>query len=282
MRRTIVLAAMLTEFAFGTRAALAEVVAIGARNDNTLYQSTTGGLSNGSGQHFFVGRTAQGSNASIRRGLIAFDIVGNIPEGSTINGVELTLFMSKTPAGAKMIRLHRALVEWGEGTSDDSGAEGNGTGATAGDATWLHTFFNTDFWATPGGDFMATASGSQSVGSPGFYTWSSTPQMVANVQAWLDTPATNFGWLLVGDESSIRTAKRFDSRENTNASRRPELTVDFTFVAPPGACCDDTTGVCLQDVVESECTGFGQRYGGDGSDCETLDPAVRTARRCVL
>ena len=36
--------------------------------------------------------------------------------------------------------------------------------------------------------------------------------MVADVQSWLDNPATNFGWLVLGDESDILTAKRFDTQ----------------------------------------------------------------------
>ncbi len=45
--------------------------------DNTLYQVATADpsqqLSNGAGQHFYVGRTNQGSN-DIRRGAIKFDL----------------------------------------------------------------------------------------------------------------------------------------------------------------------------------------------------------------
>ena len=40
--------------------------------------------------------------------------------------------------------------------------------------------------------------------------------MVADVQGWLDNPASNFGWLMLGDESTNLTAKRFDTRESTS------------------------------------------------------------------
>jgi serine protease len=49
--------------------------------------------------------------------------------------------------------------------------------------------------------------------------------MVADVQSWLDNPATNFGWLVLGDESTGTTAKRFDSRESTSP---PVLTIEYT------------------------------------------------------
>ena len=62
-------------------------------------------------------------------------------------------------------------------------------------------FLQHHFLDDAGGDFSGTASASQSVGAIGQYTWSSA-QMVADVQSWLDTPASNFGWLVLGDEST--------------------------------------------------------------------------------
>ena len=49
--------------------------------------------------------------------------------------------------------------------------------------------------------------------------------MVADVQSWLDNPASNFGWLVLGDETAIATAKRFDTRESASP---PMLTIEFT------------------------------------------------------
>ena len=66
-------------------------VQITASKDNTLYESPSGN-SNGSGTHFFVGKTNGGS---IRRGLVAFDL-SEIAQGATISSVTLTLNMSKT------------------------------------------------------------------------------------------------------------------------------------------------------------------------------------------
>ena len=48
--------------------------------------------------------------------------------------------------------MRRALADWGEGTSFGLGA---GSPATPGDATWLHTFYNTDLWTNAGGDFSS-------------------------------------------------------------------------------------------------------------------------------
>jgi len=205
----------------------AQLANINPVKDNTLYQydPAEGDVSNALGQHFFAGETGMGE---LRRGVLAFDIAGNVPAGSTILGVTLSLNMSRTPSGtARTVELHTLLADWGEGTSVAPGEEGDGAPATTNDATWRHRFFDTIFWTTEGGDFSATVSASQSVGPVGVYTWSSS-QMRTDVQSWLDDPSSNFGWLVLGDESAIATAKRFDTRESASP---PVLTIQFR---PPG------------------------------------------------
>jgi len=247
--------------AIGNGHAGAGTVTIGATKDNTLYENGEGTISNGSGSRLFAGKTAVDF---IRRGLIAFDIAGNVPAGSTIQSVVLTLNMSRTVSGPQTVQLRRVLADWGEGASNALGEEGQGTLAMAGDATWLHTFFAGAMWATPGGDFSATVSGSRLVGSSGVYNWSSTPQMVADVQDWLDNPGTNFGWILIGNESTTTTAKRFDSRNHPTASVRPRLTIEFVAEDPcPLDDPDDTDGdgVCDSDDI---CPGGNDNVDTDG------------------
>ena len=211
----------------------AVTVSIASMKDNTLYESDTGALSNGRGQNFFVGTTNVGLK---RRGLIAFDIAANVPAGSAIHSVTLILHLSKTNAGPGTISLYRALADWGEGDSiAPSGREGGGAQAAPGDATWLHTFYDTRFWSASGGDFNSTPSASAPVSGVDFYGWTLSPQMVSDVQSWLDSPQTNFGWVLVADdESGSQTARRFDTRENSNIYFRPSLQVQFTPPADGG------------------------------------------------
>jgi hypothetical protein len=203
--------------------ATAAIININPNKDNTLYEydPAEGDHSNGAGFHFFAGENAMGE---LRRGVLAFDVAGAIPAGSTITAVSLTMNMSMTPAGALIIELHKLLADWGEGTSHAPMGEGDGAPATPNDATWRHRFFDTIFWTSEGGDFSATVSASQSVGDIGQYTWTSA-QMVADVQSWLDDPASNFGWLVLGDESAAATAKRFDTRESASP---PMLTIQYT------------------------------------------------------
>ncbi len=81
--------------------------------DNTLYESVTGDLSNGTGPNVFVGNTL-GSDK--RRARLHFDIAGNVPAGSTVTATTLTLHVSNSNSGAQTIALHTLTSDWGEGT----------------------------------------------------------------------------------------------------------------------------------------------------------------------
>jgi hypothetical protein len=213
--------------------AAAETVTLQATKDNTLYENLQGTVSNGAGPNLFVGTTGGRSGFAVRRALVAFDIAANIPAGAQILSVQLVLNMDKTIVGAKPVGLHRVLANWGEGTSLAVGLGGGGGGpATTGDATWLHRFFDTELWTTPGGDFASAASAQIEVTSTfRAYTWGSTTGMVADVQSWLDQPASNFGWILIGDELNTTSAKRFASRQNPAAANRPHVVVQYVATA---------------------------------------------------
>jgi hypothetical protein len=228
--KTLVAMSFLIAVVFaGTASVGGAIVSITPSKDNTLYQydPVDGDTSNALGLHFFAGEDAMGE---LRRGVLAFDIAGHIPAGSTILSVTLSMNMSRTALDtARTVELHKLLADWGEGTSIAPGEEGDGAPATPGDATWRHRFFDTIFWTNEGGDFSATVSASQSVGPLGQYTWSSA-QMVADVQSWLDNPGSDFGWLVLGDESTSITSKRFDTRESASP---PVLTIQYRTVPAP-------------------------------------------------
>src|SRR5690606_24919086 len=186
------------------------------------------------------------------------------PAGSTINSATLTLYMNRTSIGPQPIAVHRVIASWGEGTSVGSGQGGGGGTATAGDATWLHRFYPDVFWAVPGGEFVPAASDSIAVGDVGYYTWNAG-SLAADVQAWVDNPAMNFGWMLRGDESTLQTSKRFASREASSPSRRPKLEIDFTPPAGTGACCLHGTHCELLD--EAQCMAQSGTFMGVGTTC---------------
>ena len=209
--------------AIAAAAPCAQAAILGANHDNTLYQDATGSTSNGAGPGFFAGLNA---SSSIRRGLISFDLTG-IPAGSTITAVSLSLHQSGSQTAPVNVSLNVALASWGEGTSNASVNGGSGAPSTTNDAPGLHRFYNTTFWSAPGGDMSPTASATTSIAGVNFYSWSS-PGLIADVQTWVNNPAANFGWFVLGDETAAGAAKRFDSRENTTASFQPALTVTYT------------------------------------------------------
>src|SRR3972149_3608603 len=79
----------------GPRPVQAATANLSPIRDNTLYQyvDADGDRSNGAGTRFFAGRTDQGR---LRRGVLAFDVAGSIPAGSTITRASLSPNMSRT------------------------------------------------------------------------------------------------------------------------------------------------------------------------------------------
>jgi autotransporter-associated beta strand protein len=236
-------------FVFATGAS-AQSVTLGASSSNTLIQvaSSAGSAQLSNGQcDIFVGRTNQDgqdpATISIRRGLVAFDVADNVPAGATITGVTLVLQDEKGMNGDQTISLSRMLRGWGQGTSFFNG--GIGAPASNNDATWYYTFYDASnpaaspAWSAPGGqpsvDFSSTVSAlaSDSTGaSTQVVTWSSTasPAMITDAQAWLDNPAVNFGWMIMGNESAGQTAKRFGGQHATAPESPPQLTIQYNTV----------------------------------------------------
>src|SRR5262249_54158633 len=113
------------------------------------------------------------------------------------------------------------------GPPGGSGGASHGFPATPGDATWTYAFYNTTTWTTPGGDYVTTPSATQSANiNPQYVTWSSAG-LVSDVQGWVNNPTTNFGWMIVGDETTNGTSRLFVSSESPNTAYRPALTIDY-------------------------------------------------------
>jgi len=199
-----------------------QTITIEATHDATLIEDPDGAFANGSGPALFVGRT---SSAGARRALLSFDVAGALPADAIVDGAALTVFMTPSNADPHLIAVHRVLADWGEGPSVSSG--GGGRPSMPGDVTWIHTFWDTDFWPRPGGQFVRRDSAVLEVGGTGLYTWRSTEHLVQDVRLWQRSPDRNFGWILVGDESIPQTSKSFASREHPDAMLRPVLHITW-------------------------------------------------------
>jgi spore coat protein A len=266
----------------------AATVVLEPAKDNTIYDGSiaAGTLQNnscGAGPNLFAGNNAR-NPPKARRALLAFDIAGNIPAGSVINDVTLTVTHNLTrDTQQATMTLHALTRDWGEGTVDcTGGAVGGGGGgggalANSGDATWLSAEHLLTSWTTAGGDFSpdsASTLATFQAGQP--ITWDSatSPGMLTDVQNWLDSPGSNYGWAVRGNEASSETVRRFGSRESVTP---PVLTVDFT---PPGsieACCF-ADGDCAL-LTASSCTGQGGTPDANNSSC-TPNPCPQPVGAC--
>jgi hypothetical protein len=253
-----------TSFGFAFWIALASlghadtIVSLAPSQENTLIESSAGTLSNAEG-NLYVGLTNQASGINIRRGLIEFNIAGDIPAGATITGGTLTMTDVTTGnTGARTLSLYDMLQAWGQGSSYSSG--GQGTAATNGDATWLYTFYDaanpssSPAWADQdqGGDFSATLSASALDSTNGqlvIWSSSSNPQVKTDIQNWLDDSTTNYGWLLQGVESGSQTAKVLGAGPYY-AGSQPTLTVSYA-VPEPSTLCLAISGLLAIGVVKA-------------------------------
>ncbi|MEM7030454.1 MAG: DNRLRE domain-containing protein [Chloroflexota bacterium] len=170
-----------------------------------------------------------GAQSMRRRGLVYFDVAAHIPSGMTILTVTVHFEVVGGPSGGGVdssFRLNRLTKDWQEGNKSGQ----HGDSASTGAVTWSAAQHNVVSWTLAGGDFVSTPSAETPVSGLGLYTWQSTPALVSDVQSWLDTPTTNYGWILRSDnEFTNQTVRRF----GTHDGKRPaKITVDY---APPQA-----------------------------------------------
>jgi hypothetical protein len=227
-----------------TRAA---TIMLDADRDASIFQNNVNN-SSGAANGLIVGTNAQ---SSARRAAIAFDVAGALPAGAVVQDVKLHLVLGAVAGGGGgaggpetvAIGLYPLLANWGEGNAqqqtpptDGLGGQGQGVAAAAGDVTWNASFHGATSWATPGGDFMAPASASALIDAlvGGTKTWSSTAELVSDVQSWLDNPGGNFGWMLINtDETTANTGRTFYSSEVATAAFRPQLEITYEVIPEP-------------------------------------------------
>ncbi len=168
-------------------------------------------------------------NHTGNRALMRFDLRAAVPQGARILSVDLILEVvgepSESPESSDF-GIRRVLRPWGEGDkvspANCGSCRGQGSPATEGEATWLYRFAqSTNSWAGPGGtagiDFAEEISSATTVYGVGNspYVFASTPRMIADAQAWVDSPDQNYGWVLASvSEEAALTARRFGARED--------------------------------------------------------------------
>jgi uncharacterized protein (TIGR03382 family) len=219
--------------------------------DTTLIE-TAPDANLGGAPFFNAGTTSTGPR---NRALLRFDPASHLPAESQILSVTLTLEVVRQPSGGgtpSNFGLFRVLRAWGEGTQvpEAPNSPGLGSPAAPGESTWQHRFAPDAAWAEPGGapgvDYAASSSSEALVygtdRTP--YVFESTPQLVSDVQGWLDGSTPNHGWMLISDaEGEPRTARSFASRED--AFLAPRLLVEFQAVPEPTCVSLGAVGLAL-------------------------------------
>ena len=189
--------------------------------DTSISESTQGPPTDGASAAFVAGGLGNNESGRKVRALLRFDL-GEIPTNASVVEVSLLVHVIKTPGeavAASEFELRRVLVEWSE-------TDAHWGGPTA-----------VENWNSPGGevgiDYSFTISSTIPVSDGGViapvpYTFSSTANLVADVQHWLENPGENFGWLMKTASEEVRfTARHFASRENS-PSIQPQLTVVYS------------------------------------------------------
>lgn len=100
-----------------------ETVILEPSQDNALYETALGDpeqqyeVSNGAGSYLFAGRTGVDADFKLRRALIQFDLLANLPAEVEIIFAELSIYQSRAAPACQPVNmgLHRILQAWGEG-----------------------------------------------------------------------------------------------------------------------------------------------------------------------
>jgi hypothetical protein len=225
---------------------------------------------NGKGNFFGAGVTKKRSQ--IQRGLIRFDLTG-LPAGAAVvpGSASLRLYIVDSPKDDLtlrpfwLVRLTGLAEPWGEGNSliDMGSGAGGGIDAEEGDATWFYTQYDpakghdrvtyipggAGYWdaiGALGDDVDPQADYGDPLGTAGVVgnhvTLTSAglaaDTMVEDLNAWIADPASNFGWIVLGDETEIdpttSTKRGFATHEHAVADYQPLLSFDYEVVPEPG------------------------------------------------
>ena len=201
-------------------------IAIVADRDATLVEHPDGGLANGSGPVILAGRNNLATDG-VRRALFRFDLAGLAPGANPLVASSAAVILANTTESnvePREYRLHRVLSDWSEGPATGTG--GGGAPAAAGDVTWIHASYPNAYWLHSGGQFDGTPSARLVVGGPGIYRLEGEG-ILQDLQIWYRHPELNFGWVLIGDETTRQNARAFGSRENSDPALRPTLELTY-------------------------------------------------------
>jgi hypothetical protein len=169
-----------------------------ADDDSTIFSESLNAA--GGDEHLYLGTTESGA---ARRVLVRFNLSALSPE-YVVGEAQLGLTVVNAPGSDPdplFVAVHRVLRPWTEGRS--SGAA-NGAPPARGDVTWASASHEQLAWSAAGGDYVATPSAVAEIGPAGTQVLWFGDRLAADVQAWIDAPSKNFGWILVSRGEGVR------------------------------------------------------------------------------
>ena len=157
--------------------------------------------------------TLELDGSPLKSSLLYWDLA-SIPAGSVVQSVDVTVNISN--ASGHVYEFYELLRPWVES-----------------DATW-NEYASGQSWQVAGADDSldrgSTVLGSIS-GAKGLATISLNAAGVAMVQAWVDNPSSNHGFIIL-NYINAKNGLDFSSRENGTASKHPKLTVTYSAGSP--------------------------------------------------
>ena len=165
-----------------------------------------------------ISKWAAGSDES--DGVISFSGLSNISASSTVSSATLGIYRTEGSGTSQDFDFHRCLRNWAETQ-----------------ATW-NDYATSTAWTSGGGrsdgnDRSATVSATLSAGTTNGYKTTSSAQLAADVEDFIDGTYTNYGWQGErNDGNGNNLYSRFTDSEGTDG-QRPYLSV--TYAAAGGA-----------------------------------------------
>lgn len=222
MKKNYVLTALFSLAVLGLTAQERNISRTASQNATVYF----GNQSNANGKaERMVLSGVTGENAFV---LMKFDL-SDLPTDADVKNVRMTLNFSDAPTIALIPRLWPMEEGWTEGPADPANVY-VGDPASSGDATWMHSSYDTPWTA---GDVQLAADNMAEISGIGTITSSSTVIVVNSgnnpdfedwVKDWIANPSDNHGFAMV---TSANANAQMYSRYSSQNIFRPTLEIDY-------------------------------------------------------
>ena len=210
---------LLSAAVASVQVASAAILVVGVADNSTLRSGAgQADINQSTSQILFVGDTT--TSGDYLRSALAFDLSAPALSGATINSATLTFYVRSSDSSSQNTSITLNLHELSSSFTNAG-------------VTW-NSRDGTNSWLTPGGDFggiLATASGNPRAAAGTAVSFTSA----TFASAVEDAIGSTFYLLAKSsvEENTNRNLFQFTSTRDSNTSRHPVLTIDYTPVPEP-------------------------------------------------